>query len=512
MSMTQGGSGAAVGRAAPARDADEDARQLEALGYTSHFDRAMSLRANFALGFTYLSPVVGVYALFAFALAEAGPPMIWTFVIAGAGQFFVALVFGEIVSQYPIAGGVYPWARRLWGRRWAWMTGWVYAWALLVTIASVAYGAGPFAATLLDVEASTNFVIGCALVIIAIATAINLSGTRNLSRAAVAGFTAEIIGALVVGLYLILFEREHGPGVFFDSFDAGGDGAYVGAFLAAGLIGLYQFYGFEACGDVAEEVPDPGRRIPRAMMMTILVGGATALLVTAGFVMSEPDIPGVIAGDVADPIGTTLTSVFGSVGSKIVLAVVLVSFLSCTLSLQAAASRMIYAYGRDRMIFASSTLGAFSSRLHVPPAALAVGAAVPALIVLGSRISEDALTRIISFAALGIYIAFQMVVFAALVARARGWRPAGRWSLGRWGLPVNVIALVYGIAAMVNVSWPRTPDVEWYDNWVVLLGAAIVVLGGLLYMLAARPYRHGDAPAGDAVETATALRRRQRIA
>src|SRR5680860_1302136 len=96
---------------------DEDAAQLAALGYTSHFKRDMSLWANVSLGFTYLSPVVATYTLFAFALTSGGPPMIWSFLIVGVGQFLVALVFGEIVSQYPVAGGVYPWARRLWGKR-----------------------------------------------------------------------------------------------------------------------------------------------------------------------------------------------------------------------------------------------------------------------------------------------------------------------------------------------------------------------------------------------------------
>ena len=124
-------------------------RTARGLGYTSEFKREMSLWANFSLGFTYLSPVVGVYTLFALALAAGGPPMIWSLVIVGVGQFLVALVFGEIVSQFPVAGGVYPWARRLWGRRWAWMTGWVYLVALLVTIASVVYGAGPYLALLL---------------------------------------------------------------------------------------------------------------------------------------------------------------------------------------------------------------------------------------------------------------------------------------------------------------------------------------------------------------------------
>ena len=113
----------------------------------------MSLWANFSLGFTYLSPVVGDYTLFAIALATGGPPMIWWLVIVGVGQFLVALVFGEVVSQYPVAGGVYPWARRLWGRRWAWMTGWVYLFALLATIAGVVYGAGPYLALLLELRA-----------------------------------------------------------------------------------------------------------------------------------------------------------------------------------------------------------------------------------------------------------------------------------------------------------------------------------------------------------------------
>ena len=487
------------GQRPAAQAPDEDAAQLAALGYESEFSREMSLRANFALGFTYLSPVVGVYSLFAFSLAEAGPPMIWSFVIVGLGQLLVALVFGEIVSQYPLAGGVYPWARRLWGRRWAWMTGWVYAWALLVTIASVSYGAGAFAATLFDAELTVNFTIGTALVIIALATAVNFSGTRNLSRVATAGFLAEIVGALVVGLWLILFESNNSPADLFDSFGSAGDGSYLAAFLAAGLIGLYQFYGFEACGDVAEEVRDPGRRIPRNMRLTIYVGGAVAILVALAFILAA-DIPAVIAGEEADPIGTALAAAFGDTGSKIVLVIVLISFFSCTLSLQAAASRMIYAYGRDDMVFASGFFGRFSKASHVPPGALATAAAIPALVVLGSRISEDALTKIISFASLGIYVAFQMVVLAALRARLRGWEPRGAFRLGAWGLPVNIAALAYGVAAGLNLAWPRTPDVAWYDNWIVVLSTAVVLAGGLLYMLAARPWEKSTAAAGDAVK------------
>ena len=134
---------------AGAADTDSDRAQLAALGYTSDFSRSMSLWENFALGFTYLSPVAGAYTLFAFGVRTAGPPMIWSYLLAACGMMLVCLVFGEIVAQFPIFGGVYPWARRLVGRKWAWITGWVYAWAMYATIAGATVGSAQFVAPLL---------------------------------------------------------------------------------------------------------------------------------------------------------------------------------------------------------------------------------------------------------------------------------------------------------------------------------------------------------------------------
>lgn len=482
---------------------DDDAH-LASLGYTSEFKRDMSLWANFSLGFTYLSPVVGIYTLFAFALATAGPPMIWSLLIVGVGQLLVALVFSEVVAQYPVAGGVYPWARRLWGRKWAWMTGWVYLFALLATIAGVIYGAGPFIAVVFGFTPTVDTTIACAVGLLVVATLINNAGTKALSIAAIIGFSAELIGALVVGGWLLIAHREQSIGVLFDSFGAGSGTNYTWAFLAAGLIGIYQYYGFEACGDVAEEVVDPGRRIPTSMRRTIYIGGAAATFVCLSLILSVTDFGAVISGADPDPVTTVLTEAFGAVGFKIVLGVVLISFLSCAMSLQAAASRLAYSYGRDKMIFGSSVLSKFSAQRGIPPYALLVAAILPGLIVLASKLSTDALTKIISFAALGIYIGFQMVVLAALRARLKGWRATGKYQLGRWGLPVNIAALVYGIAAMANLAWPRTPDAAWYDNYIVLLSAAVVIGAGAVYMLIARSHLRGTAPYSDAVPASAA--------
>jgi amino acid transporter len=487
----------------PAADApplDDDAAQLAALGYESRFRRNMGFWENFSLGFTYLSPVVGVYSTFALSFMVGGPTLIWSIIIAGIGQLLVSLVFAEVVAQYPVAGGVYPWARRLVGRRWAWLTGWIYGWALLATVASVSTGAAGFVAYLFGFEPTRTTAVLVATALMLIAYAINLSGTKMLGRVAILGFVAELAGALFVGIWLLLFEHHQSFSVFFHEFGASAaNGMSVsGGFLAASLTGLYLFYGFEACGDVAEEVPDPGVAIPKAMRRTIYVGGIAALLVTAAMVLAQPDFASIISGKNADPITATLEAVFGTGGAKAIIVIVLISFLSCVLSLQAAASRLIYSYARDEMVFGSGPLSRFSDRLHVPPVALTVAATVPALIVLiAELISDNALTRVIAFASVGIYIAFQMVVLAALFARRNGWVPSGKYRLGRWGLTVNIAALTYGVLAIVNLAWPRGD--AFADRWSVLLGCALIIGVGVLYMGLRRPYLRGNAAYGDAV-------------
>jgi len=485
---------------APEHHLDDDAAHLQSLGYSTEFKRDMSAWANFSLGFTYLSPVTGVYTLFAFALAVAGPPMIWSLVIAGIGQLFVALVFSEIVAQYPVAGGVYPWARRLWGKRWAWMTGWVYMCALFATIASVTYGAAPYVAAALGIEPSVNVTIACALALIVLATAINFMGTKVLATAAMFGFAAELIAALVVGGWLLIAHREHGLDALFDTFGAASDSSYFWAFATASLIGIYQYYGFEACGDVAEEVPNPGVRIPKAMRRTIYIGGAAAIWVTLALTLAVTDIPAVISGENTTPVETVLAEAFGETGARVVLFVVLISFLSCAMSLQAAASRLAFSYGRDDMIMGSSLLRQVSQTRHVPPYALLLSAVVPAVIVLGSKVSTNATAKIVGFAALGIYIGFQMVVLAALRARLRGWEPSGKYQLGKWGLPVNLAALAWGITGIFVLIRPAGDStIAWYDNWSVLLSGLIVIAVGVVYQLVHPTAGRSTAPYDDAI-------------
>jgi amino acid transporter len=282
------------------------------------------------------------------------------------------------------------------------------------------------------------------------------------------------------------------------------NGNYLPAFLASSLAAMFCYYGFEACGDVAEETPDASRMIPKAMRMTIYIGGAAATWVCLAFILSIPDMGAVMSGADKDPIVTLLRAAMGEAGFRAVIVVVLVSFISCLLSLQAAASRLIFAYARDQMIFASRFLSRMSPGRHVPANALIMMGAIPALIALSALWLQDAIATIISFAAIGIYISFQMIVLGALIARAKGWRPAGPFTLGTRGWLVNGLALAYGVSAIINILWPRSPNDPWYVNYAMLVTTiGVLVLGGL-YMIIAKPYEHGHAPAGDAHSLGTA--------
>ena len=144
------------------------------------------------------------------------------------------------------------------------MTGWVYLFALLATIAGVVYGAGPYLATLLGFDDASPRRSSARLLDAGRCHRHQHARHQGAGDRAVIGFAAELLGALVVGGWLLLTQRHHDLGVLFDSFGRARDQAATStAFLAAGLIGVYQYYGFEACGDVAEEVPEPGARDPQ---------------------------------------------------------------------------------------------------------------------------------------------------------------------------------------------------------------------------------------------------------
>ncbi|ODU07425.1 MAG: amino acid permease [Pseudonocardia sp. SCN 72-86] len=492
-----------------------DDAHLNALGYEQRFERRISLWSNFALGFVYLSPLVSVVALFAQGLSQAGPPSIFWIVVVGAGQMLVALVFGEVVAQFPIAGGLYQWARRLWSGRYAWFTSWIYICGITIGITTTALFSADFVASLFagtaeqpGVDLTPGARLGIALAVTAVCLLCNSLGSAVLARVARIGLAAELVGVVLVGLYLLVFERKQPFSIFVDSMGAGGGSGYLGAFIAASAVGFYMFYGFEACGEVAEEVRDPGRSIPRAMRMTVWVGGGAALLAFAGYVLAAPDLPAIVAGADTNPIPAILQASVGVVGTKLFLLVGVTSFLAGVMSQQAAASRLVYSFARDDMFPIAAPLSRTTSRSRVPLNALLAVNVLPVLLFVYVYVFPGSLFRIAAFQMLAGYVAFQMVVLAALRARARGWRPAGRFTMGGWGPVVNVAALVFGVTAIVLMALPTDPDAAFVDRWIALIGFLVVAGAGLIYQAVAKPHLRSTAPEGDAIAVAAAMRAR----
>jgi amino acid transporter len=487
-----------------------DNEYLEALGYEGKFTRGINLWSNFALGFLYLSPLVGVIALLGSGLTSAGPPAVWWIVIVGIGQYFVALVFGEVVSQYPLAGGLYQWARRLWNVRYAWMLSWIYISGVIIGVTTTTMFSADFVAALLGDPTATaspghKFVIAVSVTLLGLL--LNATGSRTLARIAQIGLAAELSGIIAVGLYLLIFRRYNSPAVFFDSMGTAGPAGYGAAFLSASLVGLLLFYGFEACGEVAEETPNPGRTIPRSMQMTVGLGGVAALFAFIGYVLAAPNLRAVVSGEVANPVVAILQASLGNLGLKAFLVVALTSFLACAMGQQAAGSRLIFSFARDRMFPRSDWFSRVSTRTRVPINALIATNVPPMLLYVFLYFSPDALLRIAAFQILAGYFAFQMVVLASLRARRRGWHPAGQFTLGRWGWVVSGVALTYGILAMLVLARPSGADsLPFYDRWIALIGFLVVAASGLAYLLTAKPYRESTAAEGDAIEVAERLR------
>lgn len=463
-----------------------DDRALELLGYAPELRRTLSFLASFSIAFSYISPVVGVYTLFGYGLATGGPAFVWGLPIVVVGQLLVVLVFCELSIAYPLAGALYQWARRLVGPRYGWFVGWIYGWALVITIAAVDLGAAPYLADLLGLSASRTTVVLLAAALVVVHTAINYEGVRGTAIISNVGLATEVVATVVIAGALFLHPGRPAsllPLSTLLSHQTPAGVAGGAEFLAAILAMTWIFYGFESAAGVAEEVIDPGRRVPRAMILSLLGAALVTALLEVALILSAPDL----AQAAADPARTISLILEAHLGPRLLrglLVLLMFAYLSCAGAAQAAAARLAYSYARDGMVPGSHWLRRVSREHRVPGNAILFSAGAALLVIAATyvdvgKVNINAL--VVSYAVVGVYLSFQAVVAARLVAALRGWKaeaPAGHFSLGRWSVPVSVAALVYGVSMIVNLCWPRPIDV--LASWLTLLAALAILVPGLV--------------------------------
>jgi amino acid transporter len=503
-----------------------DSERLQALGYRQELNRVLGLFDNFSVAFAYLSPVVGIYSLFLFGAGAGGPAYIWSIPVIVFFMWLVSLVFGELGSHYPISGALYQYGKYSVGAGYGWWVGWIYGFALLATVASVDTGVVSYVTSILHNWFGTNFTPGdhntiliITVIMIVLQFFLNAIGARVMSHITRLGVYVETIGTFGVAIALGIVGFHHGLGYLVKTngaqnvktnvLGANFHGNWLtGAALIAVLASVYIFYGFESAGDIAEETKDASRQVPRAMRRALVYGGIASFVLVAGLLLAVPG--GVHGWDIVFKNGGIpyLLSALPSWIQDVFLVLVIIAFFSCGTAVQAAGARVAYAYGRDGGLPFHKQLRKVSVKHKTPVNALIVGTVVPVLFTLLVNVNPstthhilwftypakvNALYALVSFGVSGIYLSFLLTVLGAAIARARGWKSEGEFTLGKWGWPVTIVSIAYLALMLVNILIPTgltSPRGALFNyDWITLIVMILILLVGGIYFVIARPYR-----------------------
>ena len=472
-----------------------DNNDLARFGYRQELRRSMGSFSSFAAGFSYISILTGLFQMFYLGYGAAGPGFFWTWPFVLAGQLLVALCFAELASRFPLSGGVYQWAKFTGNPFLGWMTGWIYLACLIVTIAAVAMA---LQVSLPQISRSFQIIgvstdpksvamnaILLGSILIVASTIINAKGIKLLALINNIGVFTELVG-IVFLLVLLFINKVRSPleavvhinytGTGFKSFPD------LTILLAAtALTASYVLYGFDTAGTLAEETHDPRKKAPHAILRALLAAGFAGLLVLLFALMAVPDLNMPDLGTMRGGLPMLVKSVLGETSGSLFLCIVIFSIIVCTLAVQSGAVRLMFAMGRDGLLPRSKSLSEVSSKTQTPVLATLL-CGLGAIIVLAMNLQFPKVFELVtSIAILWANLAYWIVVALQLKNRFKSARNGvdtdARFNLGKWGFPVNILALIWSTFMVINVSWPRpaTYGLEWYHQY-----SAWIYTGGLI--------------------------------
>ncbi len=446
--------------------------------------REFGLGSTVSLAFAFISPIVALYGVFATGIVAAGGIFWWGAPITLAGQLLVALALGQLGSRWPIEGSIYQWSRNLLGARYGWFAGWIYIWSLIIAMAAVAYGGGQFLAQVIGIDASSPArAIALSILFLALASWGNTKGRKLIKLTVGLCIGAEILGSLGIGIYLLVFHRHNDPGVLLTEVPPLRPGFFNLPLVLGVAYAGWSFLGFETAGSIAEEVKDAARAVPKAMVSSLVLVALLVMLASLGLTLAIPDMDKVLAGAVADPVVDTLSSYLPPLAVRGVLLTFVTAFFASLLSIQAAASRIIWAFARERELPGSGFLGRLSNVDRIPVNSILVTAVLATILFF---ISTTHLYQwLISFTSAGFYIAFSFPVLGACLVRLGGrWSP-GPVSMAPFGALTTFGAMAWLAFETTDIVWPRGigPETPWYEDWIIPLIFAALGVAGMLVRL-----------------------------
>jgi urea carboxylase system permease len=334
-------------------------------------------------------------------------------------------------------------------------------------------------------SAKNAVLLGC--VLIALTTLINSIGVRLLARINNIGVIAELIGVALL-IVLLAVKVRRGPAVLFETLGHGDGSAlpYLGPFLAASLMASYVLYGFDTAGSLAEETDEPRRRAPWAILQALAAAAlAGGLLMMFGILaVSDPWLPEL--GQLNGGLALLVKDVLGTKLGPLLLVEVVFAVFVCALTVHAGSVRLLFAMARDGNLPFAHALSHVPTRTRTPILpAVVIGVLAATILVVNINLPQ-VIETLCSVAIVWANLAYLLVTFPLLVSRfRRGGASATHrlFSMGRFGLPINAIAVVWGLFVVINIGWPRT-EIYGSSPWgrfAAPLATLVLIGSGMFY-------------------------------
>ena len=460
--------------------ADRDAAVLKKFGYNQELLRQMGGFSNFAISFSIISILTGLISMFGYGVSLVGGFAYWTWVTVAFFQLFNALAMGEMASSFPLAGGLYPWARHLASPRVGWWVGWINLiawWAVSVAI-DFSLGTWLAGSGWFGLKMNTATIVIITLVVMIVQMVMNIFGIKLVSWFNNFSVWVHMIGTVLLLTLLLWLGDAHPftnittnavPDLNGGITTFAGPGAFILAFLPAILMSAWTLTAFDASADVSEETKDPQHTVPWGMVIAVVASFIFGSLVLFGLI-GNLDVKSVTQDMIDNGLAQyVITHVLGSGAlGLLMLAIIALAQFACGLSSMTVFHRVIFSLSRDNNLPFSKYLKIVSKRNGAPWVASIVGTVAMALLTIGASV----LSTVTSIATLGFYFGYFIVIILAVRARATGrWTERGPWNLGKLFYPICIIAIIWNLYISVAVVLP--------PNFITL-----EIFGGIMVVLA----------------------------
>jgi len=428
---------------------------------------AAGLRRELGLTSTTAAVVGGIIAVGIFltpaGMAKALGSPLWLLIVwlaVGAMTMSGALCFGELAGRFPRAGGAYVYLQESFGRRLAFLCGWMCLLVMDPAIAaSFATGIGSYLAYIVPMSPLRIKLVG-------FATIWALCLLNIFSIRVSAGFLRWItwlkLGLLVfMTVWAIAFRL--GSWSNFTPFVAQRSGSMALApALGAGIVGaFFSFGGWWDTGKIAGEIRDPGRTLPRALILGLLIVTAAYIVVSAVFLYLVP--LGKVSSDQAF-VAQAGQVLFGPTGGAIFAAIVIVCLLGSLAAFIMFAPRVYFAMAHDGLFL--HAVARTHPRFGTPANAVAIQGLIASVLVFAGSFEQ-----IISYM-MFIVILFLGITVAGLFV-VRPAQPVPKSVMLTPGYPFTPFLFLALVVIMLILVAANTPREAVLGFLVVLAGLPV---------------------------------------